>query len=100
MKSTCGVTMRQTHEGLINLRKKVDSIDRQLIVILKKRFEVTHRIGVLKKEQELPIEDKFREEEQLSNLIKQSHDLGLDSKLVQNIFSLILKEAKKKHRQV
>ena len=92
--------MEPTPEKLFHLRKKIDSLDRQLLNILKNRFEVTHRIGILKKSAELPIEDKLREEKQFSNLAKEAKKLGLESQLVQDIFRTILKEVKKKHRRI
>ncbi|AAL81825.1 chorismate mutase [Pyrococcus furiosus DSM 3638] len=47
------------------LRKEIDKIDNQIISLLKKRLEIAQAIGKIKKELNLPIEDRKREEEVL-----------------------------------
>ncbi len=84
---------------LQTLRKEIDAIDERLLEILKRRFELTNRIGILKKEHVLPIEDKDRETRLFLNLEQKCRAINLDNQAAKNIFHTILEEVKKKHLQ-
>lgn len=51
--------------GLYDFRIKIDSIDKELIKLIEKRFEVSKEIGLYKKDNELNILDSSREQEVL-----------------------------------
>ena len=90
----------QSLNKLEKLRKEIDVVDERLLEILKKRFELTTGIGLLKKTHNLPIEDKNREARVFLNLEQRCKVLDLDSQAIKNIFNTILNEVKKKHFQV
>ena len=85
---------------LLDLREQIDSLDNQLLEVLKKRFEITDQVGIIKKQYQLPVEDLVREEKQFNHLAQKSKLLKLNSDLLQNIFKIILDEVKQRHRQV
>lgn len=76
-------------------RKKIDKIDNQLIEILKKRFDIVKKIGVIKKKFSLPSLDKKRWQIVLQSRIKKGEKLGLRKSFVLKIYQLIHKEALK-----
>ncbi|NCB04466.1 MAG: hypothetical protein EOM69_02965 [Clostridia bacterium] len=47
---------------LLALREQLDAIDAQLGALLARRFAVTDRIGVLKRETNAPVRDEAREQ--------------------------------------
>jgi monofunctional chorismate mutase len=59
-------------EGLKELRKKIDQIDREILKWLKRRFEVTKKVGKLKFKENLPPRDLKREKE----LLKKKKRMG------------------------
>ncbi|MDP3882373.1 MAG: chorismate mutase [Nanoarchaeota archaeon] len=78
------------------LRVKIDSIDHQLLVLLKDRLELAEQIGAYKKEKGLPIRDIKREEEVLKERKSIASGLGIkDSEGVEKIFEDILAVSRK-----
>lgn len=77
------------------LRKEIDDIDRKIIELLAKRFSIAKEIAKLKKDQNLPIQDKEREEEVIQkaneNLKQQGYD---DKKFTKEIYAVIMKKSK------
>ena len=47
---------------LINARNEIDNIDREIVSLLEKRFDVVLNIGQYKKENKIPIYDANRED--------------------------------------
>ncbi len=87
---------RQTHgnkdDGMELLRTEVDECDRQIIKLLRQRFELVRKIGAYKANHNLPILDERRERELISDRRQQAS--GLRSDLVENIFKLIMAESR------
>ena len=48
---------------ILELRQKIDDIDEKIIYLLKKRMEISKKVGKLKVELLIPVEDKKREKE-------------------------------------
>ncbi len=86
--------------GLKNLRQKIDKIDQKLIKILAERFKITKKVGEYKKKYHLPVSDKKREKEIFLNRKLLAKKFGLDPILVERIFKLIIKNVKKRHREI
>jgi len=81
---------------LINeLRKKIDSIDAELLNLLVKRKVISKQIGEYKRQKHLPIKDCNREEKLLNKLKIQAQALGLDEEMISNIFKLIIEDSVK-----
>ncbi len=87
---------RQTHgskdTGLELLRNNIDECDRQIIKLLRQRFELARKIGAYKANHNLPVLDERRERELISDRRQQAS--GLRSDLVENIFKLIMAESR------
>jgi len=50
------------------LRGEIDHIDRELLFLFKKRFNLSKKIGELKKDLKLPINNLTREQQVVNNL--------------------------------
>lgn len=73
-------------------RKKIDKIDREIIALLEKRFLITKEIIKYKREKEIKVRDKVREEEIIKKLSKGKK---LDKSLVKKIYKLIFQFSRK-----
>jgi len=73
-------------------RDKIDKIDFELVELLKKRADVSKKIGILKKNNGLNICDETRENEIIDRIVKES---GFDENYIKEIFKLILSNSKK-----
>lgn len=82
---------------LNNWRKKIDKIDKKLFKLLEKRFNVSKEIGIYKKQKNLPIENKNREQSIVKSKINQTK---LSKNFVKDFFQLIFKESKKIQRKL
>jgi monofunctional chorismate mutase len=54
---------KQVEEQIVELRKRVDEIDQQIVKLLNQRAEIVLKIRRLKSENQLPLYDPEREEE-------------------------------------
>ena len=59
---------------LNELRNQIDQIDEEMAVLFEKRMKIVKQIGEYKKENNLPILDKKREEEVIEKNSKYLHD--------------------------
>ena len=82
--------------SLDHYRKKIDSIDKKIVSLLKARFEVAKLISSFKKSGKIGIADKKRELEVLSNIKKYSKS---HQKFLTIIFKKIIAYSKKLQRQ-
>lgn len=55
-------------ERILEIRNKIDQIDRDIIDLLISRQELSKEIGLLKKELQIPVEDTSREQEIIDRL--------------------------------
>ena len=78
---------------LENLRKNVDEIDEELVELLRRRADVSRKIGVIKAKAGLPILDAEREIAVIQKLNHKAVDENELSALV-NIYRTILKESR------
>lgn len=80
-------------------RSKIDDINNELVRLLNKRAYYAQKIGNIKKEQNLPISDKKRE----NLIIKTITSLNkgpLPNESIINIFNAIIKETKKLEKRI
>ena len=54
---------------LNELRNQIDQIDKEMAVLFEKRMKIVKQIGEYKKENNLPILDKKREEEVIERIL-------------------------------
>ena len=79
-------------ESMIAFRKELDFIDKELIDLLERRFEICKRIGAYKKHNGVLVEDLSREQQVIENRIKQSR---LSPIFIGDFFNLLFKESKR-----
>lgn len=77
-------------EDIQKLRKKIDEIDENILRLLGERSEICRSIGLLKKEQGMPIIDEYRETQVYTNIRAKTADFGLDADLVEAIYRQIV----------
>jgi chorismate mutase len=77
-----------------SLRDKIDSIDRQLLELLRERLEVVHQVGQEKLEKGLAVFDPNREEALLMKLISIAPS-NLDERAIRVIFTAIVAESRR-----
>lgn len=85
---------------LLEVREKIDLIDRQLIALLGERFTLTHQVGLLKASRALEAVDATREAEKLAELSALCEEYNLNPELVTELFSKIMEEVVKNHREL
>ena len=94
------MTSQSPPAELLAAREQIDVIDRELVGLLGKRFEFTHQVGLLKASQALEPVDAPREAEKLAELSALCEQHNLNPALVTELFSKIMAEAVKNHRQL
>lgn len=81
--------------ALIKLyRKKIDKINEKLIKLIAKRNEFANKIRKEKIKLGLPLSDTKREKEILEKVNKLSKKFRVDTKVVEKIVKLLIKNAK------
>lgn len=78
---------------LQELRTQIDNIDDELLKLLARRSEISSKIGVIKKENNLTVLQLDRWNSILSNHIERGKKLGLKEELVKEIYELIHKDS-------
>ncbi len=77
-------------EELKQLRKQVDSVDKQLLQLLSQRVQVCRSIGSIKKRQGLPVQDSRREQEVYQQVKAKAAQLGLNPAQIEAIYREIV----------
>jgi len=72
------------------LRKKIDAIDENFVLLLKDRIELCKRIGKIKEENGLAVKDLRREDEVYLYIMAKALESGLDPQKVEAIFKQII----------
>ncbi len=73
-----------------NLRESIESIDRELLSILKNRMELVEKIAQVKLEAAFPFRDQQREDQVLQRVRHAAVELGLDAHAVERLYRLIM----------
>ena len=79
----------ETQEKVLELRERVDEVDRELIEALSERARIVQEIMVLKSEVGAPVYDPRREEEILRRVVERNPGPIYDSSM-RDIFEIIL----------
>ena len=77
---------------IIDIREKIDRIDRDIAELLQKRAQLAKQAGVLKKEAGRPIYDPDREKEVLRQVTETKGPLTTDA--LNKIFAVIIEETR------
>ena len=79
---------------ILKLRQEIDDIDEEIIYLLKKRMVISKKVGKLKAELLIPVEDKKREKEIIYRLGELA-DSNLKEEQLLRIFSAYLNHLSK-----
>ncbi|MFZ2025972.1 MAG: chorismate mutase [Microgenomates group bacterium] len=80
-------------DRLDELRKKIDALDGELLLIISKRLEVVTEVGKIKKELGVPPLDSVRWSKVLEKGLAQADALGLRRDFIKKILDTIHEEA-------
>jgi chorismate mutase len=75
---------------LDDLRKEIDTLNRELVELLGKRTEVARRIARIKKEGQLPILDADREQKIKDEMRHLARTSRISASFIEEIFDLLL----------
>ena len=78
---------------ILELRQQIDTLDEEIIQLLKKRMRISKEVGILKAELEIPVEDKTRENEIIERLTQQAGRNLSEGQLIR-IFTAVFKSSK------
>ena len=85
---------------LLEVREKIDAIDRKLLELLAERFALTHQAGLLKANLELEAVDTVRKAQKLANLRALCEEYELNPDFVTVLFTSIMEEVVRNHRRL
>ncbi|MCX8154016.1 MAG: chorismate mutase [Candidatus Bathyarchaeota archaeon] len=72
------------------LRKSIDEVDEQILLLLSKRMEICRLIGAVKRKHGLPVKDLPRENDVYARVRKKAEELGLDVAWVERVYQQIV----------
>ena len=84
--------------ALARHRESIDNLDAAMVYLLAERFRITHAVGLLKRDNNLPAADRDREAAQISRLRSIAETAGLDTSLIDVVFPSIMEEVRRRHR--
>lgn len=87
-----------TLPGLKELRDSIDEVDRRILSLLKRRFELVLEVGELKRRQRLGVYDAERERRVLDALSR-SAEPPLSAETVRRIFERIIDESRSEEQR-
>jgi chorismate mutase len=79
-------------------RRELDELDTSLVNILARRFEVTHQVGLYKRDHNLPARDTEREEQQMERIAAKAEAAGLEPDVAQRVLRVIIDEVVDRHQ--
>jgi chorismate mutase len=77
-------------DEILQLRRKVDKVDDQIILALCERVKVCEAIGVAKKKRGLPVRDASRENEVYKRIKEKSVQFQLDPAQIERVYREIV----------
>lgn len=80
--------------NLEHLRQKIDKLNAEIIELFSKRLEITKEIAKVKKQQNLPVFDSEREEQQREQLRELARRHDLSPVIIEEIFDLFVDYSK------
>lgn len=80
-------------------RKQVDNIDNEILILLKRRFQVVKKISKYKFENELPLEDLQRFDEKVRDLVSKAKEMDISVSFIKDLFDKIIQESTKQEKE-
>ena len=79
---------------LNELRKEIDSVDREIVALFEKRLEISERIAACKQSTGKPVRDEAREAEKIAQVKDLTHtDFG--RKHIEELYTLLMSLSRK-----
>lgn len=85
---------------LQQMRKSIDELDREIIVLLSERFKVTEQVGIYKANHHLDVQDQARETEQFKKITELSIRHGLRPEYALEIYRRIIDLVISRHEEI
>ena len=82
-------------EKLDDWRREIDSVDNEMMKLLVKRFEITKKIRIYKKMNNLPVMNKERED---SIIQEKTGSSGLPRQFIKDLYKIIFEESRRVQR--
>jgi len=82
-------------ESLADLRTEITTIDTTIVALLRERFDIVKKIGSIKAEQGIAVEDTEREAALAALYTDLADEYHIERGCVQTIFETIIKESKR-----
>jgi chorismate synthase len=82
-----------SQDALEDVRNKIDTIDTQIMLLYAQRRKLIADIARIKKDKQLPVLDKTREEEKENRMKELARELQLPSELTADLFQLFLRDS-------
>ena len=76
------------------LREEIDRIDREIISLLRERFDIVRDVARLKRETNIGVEDIERESQIIENCKRESRG-EIDEAFLERLMGLVISESKK-----
>ena len=86
-------------EDLKKFREEIDRLDETLINTLAMRFQITDKVGVLKKAEKLPPVDRQREVEQEKRILELAKRAGLREDIALSVLRLVIHSVVEDHKK-
>ena len=86
--------------NLNDFRQQLDTIDDQLIDLLAGRFKITRQIGQFKAQNDLPVQDKSREANQMEQIAAKAMAVDLDPAFAQRVLRVIIDQVITENQQI
>ncbi|WP_085904487.1 chorismate mutase [Kiloniella majae] len=81
-------------------RDSIDNIDAALIYMLSERFKITEKVGLFKKEYDLPPADPSREQNQIERLRELAKSAKLDPDFSEKFINFVIEEVIRNHKKI
>ena len=90
----------ETQAVLNEYRDSIDNIDAALVHLLSERFKITKKVGLYKKQANLPPADKERERYQVARLRELAKTAKLDPDFTEKFLNFIILEVIRNHEEL
>jgi len=81
--------------SLEELRRMIDRVDEKLVDAMAERIRIARMIGGEKRRKSIPVVDEKREREVYKHVVEKASARGLDTRLVEKVFSLLIDHSRR-----
>lgn len=85
---------------LTELRHSIDNIDNAIVAMLAERFKITDKVGKLKAIENLPVQDKEREQAQYQRMEILAEQYALDPEFAKAFLSVVISKVLSNHKDI